>query len=81
MSLPRGNGEHSKYPRKPYRKGIVGTGDFEYLKLSRELLKGLPDFKDEDHIPTMALAVAKDFFTLLTRTAEKLNPDLEASSQ
>ena len=60
---------------------IVGTGDFEYLKLSRELLKGLPDFKDEDHIPTMAVTVAKDFFTLLTKIAEKLNPDSEASSQ
>ena len=51
------------------------------LKVARAVLSGLPDFKDEDHIPAMASAVVQDFFTLLTRIAKRLTPDSEALSQ
>ena len=51
------------------------------LKVAREVLKDLGDFKDEDHVPAMAAAVVQDFFTLLTKIAAKLTPDSEALSQ
>lgn len=48
------------------------------LKVARVVLKDLPDFKDEDHIPAVASAVVQDFFTLLTRIVKRLTPESEA---
>ena len=41
------------------------------LKVARKVLKDLPDFKDEDVIVAMAAVVVVDFFTLLTKIAER----------
>jgi hypothetical protein len=55
-----------------------GNEEAKGLKMARLVLANLDEFKDEDHIPAMAVAVVQDFFTLLTRIAEKLTPASEA---
>jgi len=44
------------------------------LKVCREVLAGLPDFSDDKAITGMASKVVQDFFTLVLKIAERLNP-------
>ena len=45
------------------------------LKVCRMVLAGLPDFSDDKAITGMASKVVQDFFTLVLRIVERLNPD------
>ena len=45
------------------------------LKVCREVLAGLPDFSDDKAITGMASKVVQDFFTLVLKIVERLNPD------
>jgi len=45
------------------------------LKVCREVLAGLPDFSDDKAITGMASKAVQDFFTLVLKIVERLNPD------
>jgi len=45
------------------------------VKMCRSVLHGLPDFSDENAIFGMPGRVVQDFFTLVLKIAERLNPE------
>ena len=49
------------------------------LKVCRMVLTGLPDFSDDKAITGMATKVVQDFFTLVLKIAERLNPGSASS--